>query len=86
MVVGSHRYAGAAILAALGAKATGVGMLSIAVPASLKLLVLAQVPDALVIVCPETDSGAIYSLAELDLQKYQAIVCGCGLSLDANSV
>ena len=61
-------------------------MLSIAVPASLKLLVLAQVPDALVIVCPETDSGAIYSLAELDLQKYQAIVCGCGLSLDASSV
>ena len=86
LVVGSHRYAGAAILAALGAKATGVGMLSIAVPASLKLLVLAQVPDALVIACPETDSGAIYSLDGLDLQKYQAIVCGCGLSLDAISV
>jgi NAD(P)H-hydrate epimerase len=86
LVVGSQRYAGAAILAALGAKATGVGMLSIAVPSSLKLLVLAQVPDALVIGCPETDSGAIDSLAGLDLQKYQAIVCGCGLSLDSISV
>ena len=70
----------------MGAKATGVGMLSITVPHSLKSLILAQVPDALVIGCPETESGAIASLPDLDLQKYQAIVCGCGLSLDAGEV
>lgn len=86
LVVGSQKYGGAALLAAMGAKATGVGMLSIAVPHSLKSLILAQVPDALVIGCPETESGAIASLPDLDLQKYQAIVCGCGLSLDAGEV
>ena len=83
LVVGSQKYGGATILAAMGAKATGIGMLSIAVPNFLKPIILAQVPDALVIGCPETDSGAIASLADLDLQKYQAITCGCGLSLDA---
>ena len=83
LVVGSQKYGGAALLAAMGAKATGIGMLSIAVPQSLKPLILAQVPDALVIGCPETDSGAIAELPDLDWQKYQAIACGCGLSLEA---
>jgi NAD(P)H-hydrate epimerase len=83
LVVGSQKYGGAALLAAMGAKATGVGMLSITVPNSLKSLMLAQVPDALVIGCSETESGAISSLPDLDLQKYQAIVCGCGLSAEA---
>ncbi|MBD2177477.1 NAD(P)H-hydrate dehydratase [Pseudanabaena sp. FACHB-1998] len=86
LVVGSLKYGGAAILAALGAKATGIGMLSIAVPNSLKPMILAQIPDALVIGCPETESGAIASLPDLDLSKYQAITCGCGLSLDANPI
>ncbi|WP_242022960.1 NAD(P)H-hydrate dehydratase [Pseudanabaena mucicola] len=86
LVVGSAQYAGAALLAAMGAKATGVGMVSIAVPYSLKSLLLVQMPDALVIGCPETASGAIANLPDLDLEKYQAIVCGCGLSLDAAPV
>ena len=83
LVAGSQKYGGAALLAAMGAKATGVGMLSIAVPNSLKPLILAHIPDALVIGCPETESGAIAELPDLDLHKYQAIACGCGLSLDA---
>lgn len=83
LVVGSQKYGGAALLASMGAKATGVGMLSIAVPNSLKSLILAQVPDALIIGCPETESGAIASLPDLDLRKYQAIACGCGLSAEA---
>ncbi|MDX2257045.1 MAG: NAD(P)H-hydrate dehydratase [Pseudanabaenaceae cyanobacterium bins.39] len=86
LVVGSQQYAGAAILAALGAKATGIGMLSIAVPLSLKPILLTQVPDALVIGCPETPSGAIAKLPNLDLQRYQAIGCGCGLSVDTLTV
>jgi ADP-dependent NAD(P)H-hydrate dehydratase / NAD(P)H-hydrate epimerase len=38
LIVGSEQYAGAAILAGLGARSTGVEMLSIAVPKSLKYL------------------------------------------------
>jgi len=86
LVVGSQQYGGAALLAAMGGKATGVGMLSIAVPQSLKPLILAQVPDALVIGCPETASGAIAELPPLDFAKYQAIACGCGLTLEAMPV
>jgi ADP-dependent NAD(P)H-hydrate dehydratase / NAD(P)H-hydrate epimerase len=80
LIVGSEAYAGAAILAGLGARATGVGMLSIAVPKSLKLLLLNYLPEALIIGCPETEAGTIKSLPELDFSKYQSIACGCGLT------
>jgi ADP-dependent NAD(P)H-hydrate dehydratase / NAD(P)H-hydrate epimerase len=87
LIAGSQRYGGAALLAALGARASGVGMLSVAVPQSLKDLVLAQVPEALVIGCPETSTGAIAQLPEdIDLSKYNAIACGPGLSLEAQAV
>ncbi len=82
LVAGSRRYGGAALLAALGARASGAGMLSVAVPQALRDLVLAQVPEALVIPCPETSAGAIADLSGLDLSSYDAIACGCGLSLD----
>lgn len=87
LIAGSQRYGGAALLAALGARASGVGMLSVAVPQSLKDLVLAQVPEALVIGCPETSTGAIAQLPQdIDLAKYNAIACGPGLSLEAQAV
>ncbi|AFY74140.1 yjeF-like protein, hydroxyethylthiazole kinase-related protein [Synechococcus sp. PCC 7502] len=86
LIGGSQRYGGAVILAALGARATGVGMLSIAVPASLRDLVLAQVPEALIISCPETTTGAIAHLPDLDFTKYTAIACGVGISLDAHDL
>jgi NAD(P)H-hydrate epimerase len=80
LIVGSEQYPGAAILSGLGALATGVGMLSIAVPKSLKASVLARLPESLIIACPETESGTIKSLPDLDLTKYNAIACGCGLT------
>jgi ADP-dependent NAD(P)H-hydrate dehydratase / NAD(P)H-hydrate epimerase len=80
LIVGSDRYAGAAILAGLGARATGVGMLSIAVPKSIKSLVSSHLPEALIIGCPETEAGTIKALPDLDFTKYQAIACGCGLT------
>jgi NAD(P)H-hydrate epimerase len=84
LVAGSRPYAGAALLAALGARASGVGMLTLAVPESLRLMVLAQMPEALVVGCPETDSGAIAHLPDdLDLSRYDAIACGPGLSRQA---
>ncbi len=86
-IAGSQHYGGAALLAALGARASGVGMLSVAVPQSLRDLVLAQVPEALVIGCPETSTGAIAQLPpDIDLTKYNAIACGPGLTLEAEAV
>nr|WP_216351337.1 NAD(P)H-hydrate dehydratase [Leptolyngbya sp. 'hensonii'] len=85
LICGSLPYAGAAILCGLGARATGVGMLSIAVPESLKPMVLAQLPEALVIGCPETAAGGISRLpAEVQLDRYDVVACGPGLSLEAD--
>ncbi|HBB34338.1 MAG TPA: bifunctional ADP-dependent NAD(P)H-hydrate dehydratase/NAD(P)H-hydrate epimerase [Cyanobacteria bacterium UBA8803] len=87
LIGGSKQYSGAAILTGLGARASGVGMLSIAVPESLKPLLVSQLPEALVIGCPETPEGAIAHLPDrVDLSKYSAIACGPGLTLEAKSV
>jgi ADP-dependent NAD(P)H-hydrate dehydratase / NAD(P)H-hydrate epimerase len=87
LVVGSDRYPGAAVLAGLGARASGVGMLSIAVPRSLKPYVAAQIPDALIVACPETSHGTIDRLPpDLDLTRYDTIACGCGLTPEAGGV
>ncbi|OCR01878.1 bifunctional ADP-dependent (S)-NAD(P)H-hydrate dehydratase/NAD(P)H-hydrate epimerase [Oscillatoriales cyanobacterium USR001] len=87
IIAGSRRYSGAAILTALGARASGVGMLSIAVPESLKLLVTAQLPEALVIGCPETTDGAISQLPiGLELSAYNAIAAGPGLTLEPQNL
>ncbi|MCU0524263.1 MAG: NAD(P)H-hydrate dehydratase [Elainella sp. Prado103] len=84
LVCGSRQYMGAALLCGLSARASGVGMLSIAVPDSLRTLVIAQIPDALVIGCPETPAGAIAALPDrLELGHYQTIACGPGLSREA---
>jgi NAD(P)H-hydrate epimerase len=89
LVAGSRQYAGAALLAGLGARASGVGMLTLAVPESLRLMVVAQLPEALVIGCPETDTGTMAQwpadLAD-QLQRYDAIACGPGLSRQAGTV
>jgi ADP-dependent NAD(P)H-hydrate dehydratase / NAD(P)H-hydrate epimerase len=82
LVVGSWQYAGAAILAGLGARASGVGLLSIAVPKSIKLAVLQQLPDAIIIDCPETKQGTMTKLPMLNWSKYTAIACGCGLTTE----
>ncbi|HEY9908875.1 MAG TPA: NAD(P)H-hydrate epimerase, partial [Thermosynechococcaceae cyanobacterium] len=86
LVCGSQRYAGGAILTGLGARSSGVGMLSIAAPASLKPILTAQLPEALVIACPE-EAGAIAQFPDsLDLADYDAIACGPGLTLEASAV
>ncbi|MBD0362191.1 MAG: NAD(P)H-hydrate dehydratase [Coleofasciculus sp. C3-bin4] len=87
LICGSRKYSGGAILTGLGSRASGVGMLSIAVPESLKPLLVSHLPEALIIGCPETQEGAIAQLPEaVDLSKYSAIACGPGLTLDAKSV
>ncbi len=79
LVCGSRRYSGGAILTGLGARASGVGMLSIAVPQSLASTMVSHLPEALIIGCPETESGAIAQLQlpdNTDLNTFDAIACG----------
>ena len=88
LICGSRQYAGAAILTALGARASGAGMVSVAIPESLKTLIVSHLPEVLIVDCPENKEGAIASLpfSTISLSKFQAIACGPGLSMDAKSV
>ncbi len=87
LVCGSRRYMGAALLAGSAARSSGVGMLSIAVPQSCQSLLVSHLPDALAIGCPETESGAIAHLPDaVDLEKYDAIACGSGLTIEAKTL
>lgn len=84
LVAGSQKYRGAVVLAGMGARASGVGMLTIAVPVSLVDQVSQQLPEALVVGCPETVNGAIELLPdELNPDSYSAVAFGPGLSLEA---
>jgi NAD(P)H-hydrate epimerase len=84
-ICGSRRYSGGALLTGLGSRASGVGMLSIAVPASLKPMLSAELPEALIIGCPETESGAIAELP-VNFGQFDAIACGPGLTMDAGAI
>ncbi|MGD1809245.1 NAD(P)H-hydrate dehydratase [Dapis sp. BLCC M126] len=87
LITGSHPYTGAAILTGLAARATGVGMLSIAVPESIKPILNNHLPEALIIGCPETETGAIKQLPkDIDLSKFDAIACGPGLTTEPKSI
>ncbi|MBD2210280.1 NAD(P)H-hydrate dehydratase [Nostoc linckia FACHB-104] len=89
LICGSHRYAGGAILTALGARASGVGMLSIAVPEYIKPILVSHLPEALVVGCPETETGAIAHLQlpeNTDLNSFDAIACGPGLTTDSTPI
>ena len=87
LIVGSRQYAGAALLAAQGAIASGVGMLTVVVPESLRLMVVSQLPEALVIGASETPSGAIAALPEdWTWDRYDVVACGPGLTAAATPV
>jgi ADP-dependent NAD(P)H-hydrate dehydratase / NAD(P)H-hydrate epimerase len=64
-----------------------VGMLSMAVPESLRLLLVSQIPDALIMGCVEGEQGEISGLPnDINLERYDAIACGCGLSPYAQAI
>lgn len=88
IIAGSRQYAGGVILTGLGARASGVGMVSIAAPTSLKPMLVTHLPEALIIDCPETENGAIAELPEIVQQwnNYSAIAAGPGLTLEAQSL
>ncbi|MCM1983379.1 NAD(P)H-hydrate dehydratase [Lyngbya confervoides] len=80
LICGSQQYPGAALLCARSAQASGVGMLYVAVPQSLRLWVVSQIPEAVVIACPETDTGAIAALpSDIHWERIDAIALGPGL-------
>lgn len=73
----------------MGARASGVGMLSITVPKSLVTMMVSHLPEALIIGCPETQTGAIAKLQlpeNTDLNSFDAIACGPGITLDASAI
>ncbi|MEL6382670.1 MAG: NAD(P)H-hydrate dehydratase, partial [Cyanobacteria bacterium J06626_18] len=87
VIAGSQQYAGAALLAGKGAIASGVGMVTMVVPQSLKIALVSQMPEVLVLGAPETDSGAIAELPEsLAWEKYDVVACGPGLTLQADAL
>jgi ADP-dependent NAD(P)H-hydrate dehydratase / NAD(P)H-hydrate epimerase len=87
LIGGSQKYPGSIVLAGLGARASGVGMLTIAVPSSLKSLMVARLPDAVVIGCAETEHGAIAHLPEdLELGRFDAIAYGPGVTTESATV
>ncbi|ERN40771.1 carbohydrate kinase, YjeF related protein [Rubidibacter lacunae KORDI 51-2] len=81
---GSQRYPGSIHLTALGARASGVGMLAIATPEAVVPGLIARLPEALALSCPPTNTGAIAALPNhADLTRTTAIACGPGITLDA---
>ena len=88
IIAGSRQYAGGVILTGLGARASGVGMVSIAAPTSLKPMLVTHLPEALMIDCPETENGGIAELPTVAHQwnNYSAIAIGPGLTLEAQSL
>jgi NAD(P)H-hydrate epimerase len=87
LIGGSQCYAGSVVLAGLGARASGVGMLTLLVPASIKPLVVAQLPDAVVIAGTETSQGALERLpSDLNLDRFDAIAYGPGVTTESPTV
>lgn len=80
VIAGSRQYAGAALLTGHGAMASGVGMVTLVVPESIRPGAMAQLPGALVIGAEETTAGEIATLPALDLSRYNTVACGPGLA------
>jgi NAD(P)H-hydrate epimerase len=86
VVAGSLGKTGAAVLAGRAALRTGVGLCTIAVPASQQPIVAAQVPEYMTEAMPETPARSL-SLAARDrlaelARGMDAVALGPGLSLD----
>jgi len=88
IIAGSRQYAGGVILTGLGARGSGVGMVSIAAPTSLKSMLVTHLPEAIIMDCVETESGGIAELPTkaIDWDNYDAIVIGPGLTLEARLI
>jgi NAD(P)H-hydrate epimerase len=57
MLAGSYRMPGAALMAAMGALRSGVGLFSAAVPSSLRMAFCGALPEAMYVDLPENEEG-----------------------------
>jgi len=84
VVAGARGYAGAAALAARAATRSGVGLVSVLVPAGIRDVVAGAVLEAMVHDAPEMETGALSasaaSLVHEFYDRVQAILIGPGLT------
>lgn len=84
VVAGSERYRGAAVLTAAAALRSGAGLCVVATPAPVAELLLAQLPEAIVVSLPVTKAGALAarSVDEVAraLEDADAVAVGPGLT------
>ena len=80
VVAGSWQYSGAALLAAAGALRSGVGLLYLVVPESLKPHLVGRLPEAILVEAPEREGSFSPGLSEVvkGLEP-DAVVLGPGL-------
>ena len=84
IVAGSANYVGAAYLAATAATRVGAGLVTLAVPESLRASVSAKASEPTYLPLPESapgelDPGASGTLIDRSLGGYDALLVGCGL-------
>ena len=81
-VCGSLDYAGAALLCGLGAARAGVGLVCLALPASLQPMLAGRVPELVTLALPEAagEVDAREAGHALEAKSPDALVVGCGLS------
>lgn len=82
LVVGSAAYTGAALLATQAALRSGVGLVTVALPASLQGAVIAAAPEATALPLPHTEGAfnadGVPQLVE-QFEAYRALLIGPGL-------
>lgn len=85
IIAGSVNYTGAAFLAASGALRSGVGWVTLAVPADLQPILAGMIPEATWLLL-SSEMGVISQNAlpviRENLSKYQSVLIGCGLGLE----
>ncbi len=83
VVAGSREFAGAALLAGLGAARAGAGLVSVATSASVGMALLGRVPELTMLLLDEETPGLVgpggWRRLASEVQRYDAIVVGPGL-------
>jgi NAD(P)H-hydrate epimerase len=83
VVAGSREYAGAALLAGLGAARSGAGLVSVATSESVGMALLGQVPELTMLLLDEEAPGLVapggWRRLQSEAATYDAVVIGPGL-------
>lgn len=89
-ICGSKNMPGAAVLCAGAALRSGVGLVTVAFPESAYIPISSKLTEALLMPLEGNESGTLSSdcikTLEANLHKYDAVVVGCGLGLNDDTV